>query len=81
MTYSVTFVIFCICYLLYRDIREPDVKLLYDVMQISSPEVCSAILFLTKSTLVCETLEDARRVAYEIDKRRHDVMITSNNNS
>lgn len=58
------------------DIREPDVKLLYDVVQISKPQISKAILFITKNTLICETPDDARRVAYEIYRHTHDVMIT-----
>lgn len=57
------------------DVGGPNVKLLYDILNISSPQINKAVLFVTKSTLVCETPEDARRVAYEIDRKTHDVII------
>ncbi|XP_025156761.1 structural maintenance of chromosomes protein 1A-like isoform X2 [Harpegnathos saltator] len=55
-----------------RDIGEPNVKLLYDVLNIPSTQVRDAVLFVIKNTLVCETPEDARRVAYEIDGKTYD---------
>lgn len=60
---------------LYSDIGRPNVKLLYDILNISSPQIDKAVLFVTKNTLVCEMPEDARRMAYEIDKQTHNVMI------
>ncbi|XP_018350215.1 PREDICTED: structural maintenance of chromosomes protein 1A-like [Trachymyrmex septentrionalis] len=51
-------------------IEEPqNVKLLYDVLNILSPHINNAILFVTKNTLVCETSEHARMLAYPDDKR------------
>ncbi|XP_023289766.1 structural maintenance of chromosomes protein 1A [Orussus abietinus] len=51
-----------------REIEEPrNVKLLYDVIQFTPSDVGRAVLFVTKNTLVCETPEDARKVAYEMD--------------
>lgn len=57
-----------------RDIREPkQVKLVYDVLKFDPPEIEKAVLFATKNALVCETPEDAMKVAYEIDRSRYDV--------
>ncbi|XP_018301786.1 structural maintenance of chromosomes protein 1A-like [Mycetomoellerius zeteki] len=51
-------------------IEEPqNVKLLYDVLNILSPRINSAVLFVTKNTLVCETSEHARMLAYPDDKQ------------
>lgn len=51
-------------------------KLLYDVLDVSSAQINKAILYVTKNTLVCETAEDARKMAYEIDKHtNYDVII------
>ncbi|XP_011704616.1 PREDICTED: structural maintenance of chromosomes protein 1A-like [Wasmannia auropunctata] len=52
-----------------RAIKEPkNVKLLYDVLDISTAEINTAVLFVTKNTLVCETIEDAMTIAYNEDK-------------
>ncbi|XP_012228669.1 structural maintenance of chromosomes protein 1A-like [Linepithema humile] len=52
-----------------RDIKEPkNVKLLFDVLNVTRAEIAKAVLFVTKNVLVCETADDARRMAYEIDK-------------
>lgn len=57
-----------------RDIREPkQVKLVYDVLKFDPPEIEKAVLFATNNALVCETPEDAMKVAYEIDRSRYDV--------
>lgn len=59
-----------------RDIREPkQVKLVYDVLKFEPPEIEKAVLFATNNALVCETPEDAMKVAYEIDRSRYDVNI------
>ncbi|XP_043802008.1 structural maintenance of chromosomes protein 1A-like [Apis laboriosa] len=51
-----------------RGITEPkNVKLLYDVLKFELAEINNAILFVTKNTIVCETPEDARMLAYEIN--------------
>ena len=42
-------------------------KLLYDVLQYDPPEIKKAVLFVTNNALVCDTQEDAMKVAYEID--------------
>lgn len=57
-----------------RDIKEPkQVKLVYDVLKFDPPEIEKAVLFATNNALVCETPEDAMKVAYEIDRSRYDV--------
>lgn len=63
--------------LFHSDITEPkNVKLLFDVLSVTSAQIAHAVLFVTKNTLVCETAEDARRLAYEIDKpNTYDVII------
>ncbi|XP_018366242.1 PREDICTED: structural maintenance of chromosomes protein 1A-like [Trachymyrmex cornetzi] len=57
-----------------RAIEEPqNVKLLYDVLNISSPHINNAVLSVTKNTLVCETSEHAKMLAYPDDKQEaHD---------
>lgn len=53
-----------------RNISEPrGVKLLYDVLQFQPKDIDRAVLFVTNNALVCETPEDANKVAYEIDKK------------
>ncbi|XP_034936971.1 structural maintenance of chromosomes protein 1A [Chelonus insularis] len=57
-----------------RNIKEPkNVKLLYDVLHFSPKDIDRAVLFATNNALVCETPEDANKVAYELDKKtRYD---------
>ncbi|XP_076672291.1 structural maintenance of chromosomes protein 1A-like [Andrena cerasifolii] len=51
-----------------RDINHPKhVKLLYDVLHFSPATINNAILFVTNNVLVCETSDDARKLAYEVD--------------
>lgn len=58
-----------------RDIKEPkQVKLVYDVLKFDPPEIEKAVLFATNNALVCETPEDAMKVAYEIDRSRYDAL-------
>ncbi|EFA08076.1 structural maintenance of chromosomes protein 1A [Tribolium castaneum] len=53
-----------------RNITEPKgVKLLYDVLQFEPQAVAHAVLFATNNALVCETPEDAMKVAYELGGR------------
>lgn len=61
----------------YSAIEEPqNVKLLYDVLNISSSHINNAVLFVTKNTLVCETNEHAKMLAYPDDKQEaYDVII------
>lgn len=49
-------------------------KLLYDVLQYDPPAIKRAVLYATNNALVCETAEDANKVAYELgDNKRYDV--------
>ena len=59
-----------------RNINNPKgVKLLYDVLQYEPAEIKRAVLFVTKNSLVCETPEDAMKVAYEMeDGQRYDAV-------
>jgi hypothetical protein len=62
--------------LLCRNIKEPrNVKLLFDVLHYDPLDIKRAVLFATNNALVCETPEDAMKVAYEMDKNRYDVSI------
>lgn len=62
-----------------RDIKEPkNVKLLFDVLRFEPAAIHRAVLFVTNNALVCETPEDASRVAYDLDRSknsRYDVRI------
>lgn len=61
-----------------RNIHDPKgVKLLYDVLQFEPQAIARAVMFVTNNALVCETPEDAMRVAYELGGR-YDVCLTSN---
>lgn len=54
------------CECIYSDMIYPKtVQFLYDVIEYFPKEISNAISFVTKNTLVCETSEDARKVAYE----------------
>lgn len=59
-----------------RNIKEPrNVKLIYDVLQYEPASIKRAVLYATNNALVCETPEDANRVAYELgDGRRYDAV-------
>lgn len=58
-----------------RNISEPrNVKLVFDVLKFEPPEIERAVLFATNNALVCETPEDAMKVAYEIDRTRYDAL-------
>lgn len=46
---------------------------MYDVLKFDPPQIERAVLFATNNALVCETPEDAMKVAYEIDRSRYDV--------
>lgn len=53
-------------------------KLLYDVLRFSPKDIDRAVLFATNNALVCETPEDANKVAYEMDKKaRYDVSVVN----
>ena len=50
-----------------RAIKDPpNVHLLYDVLEYDPPTIKKAVLFVTNNALVCETQEDAMKVAYEM---------------
>merc|ERR1711936_54120 len=57
-----------------RNIQNPaGVKLLFDVLAFDKPEIKQAIIFITNNALVCQTPEDAMKVAYELDPpQRYD---------
>merc|ERR1711994_761923 len=59
-----------------RNISNPrGVKLLYDVLQYEPSDIKRAVLFVTNNSLVCETPEDAMKVAYEMeDSQRYDAV-------
>ena len=50
-----------------RNINIRGVKLLYDVIKYDIPDIKPAVLFVTNNALVCETPEDAMKVAYEME--------------
>uniref|UniRef100_A0A336MXJ1 Structural maintenance of chromosomes protein n=2 Tax=Culicoides sonorensis TaxID=179676 RepID=A0A336MXJ1_CULSO len=53
-----------------RNIADPKgVRLIYDVLKFEPPEIERAVLFATNNALVCETPEDAMKVAYDIGSR------------
>ncbi|XP_026313988.1 structural maintenance of chromosomes protein 1A [Hyposmocoma kahamanoa] len=55
-----------------RDIKEPkNVKLLFDVLRFEPAAIHRAVLFVTNNALVCETPEDASRVAYDLDRSKN----------
>lgn len=55
----------------YRNISEPkNVRLIYDVLKFDPPQIQRAVLFATNNALVCESPEDAMKVAYEMDRGR-----------
>lgn len=58
-----------------RNIKEPkNVRLLFDVLHYNPLEIKRAVLFATNNALVCDTPEDAMKVAYEIEPHhRYDV--------
>merc|ERR1712012_1165689 len=59
-----------------RNIANPrGVKLLYDVLRYDPPDIKKAVLFVTNNALVCETPDDAMKVAYELeDGQRYDAV-------
>lgn len=57
----------------FREIREPkNVKLVVDVIRYNPPAIKKALLFACGNALVCETVEDARKVAFG-GQERHKV--------
>ncbi|KAI5727295.1 hypothetical protein M8J77_000374 [Diaphorina citri] len=59
-----------------RNIRDPkNVKLLYDVLKYQPEDIKRVVLFATNNALVCETPEDAMKVAYDIEpQHRYDAV-------
>ena len=58
-----------------RNIQSPKgVHLIYDVLRFDPPDIERAVLFATNNALVCETPEDAMKVAYEMDRSRYDAL-------
>merc|ERR1712012_451960 len=59
-----------------RNVTNPKgVKLLYDVLRYDPPDIKKAVLFVTNNALVCETPDDAMKVAYELeDGQRYDAV-------
>lgn len=59
-----------------RNIKEPkNVRLLFDVLQYQPLEIKRAVLFATNNALVCDSPEDAMKVAYEIEPHhRYDAV-------
>lgn len=62
-----------------RNIRDPsNVHLLYDILDFKPKEIHKAVLFSTNNALVCESQDDANRVAYDLEPgQRFDVCKTS----
>ncbi|CAI9721520.1 maintenance of chromosomes 1A-like [Octopus vulgaris] len=59
-----------------RDIREPkNVKLVIDVIRYDPPAIKKALLFACGNALVCETVEDSRRVAFGGHERHKSVAL------
>jgi len=59
-----------------RDIRDPkNVKLIIDVIHYDPPVIKKALLFACGNALVCETVEDARRVAFGGIERQRSVAL------
>ena len=64
-------VLFC-----YREIREPkNVKLVIDVIRYDPACIKKALLFACGNALVCESVEDARRVAFGLHERHKAVSL------
>ncbi|XP_063405474.1 structural maintenance of chromosomes protein 1A-like [Mytilus trossulus] len=59
-----------------REIREPkNVKLVVDVIRYNPPSIKKALLFACGNALVCETVEDARHVAFGTHERHKTVAL------
>merc|ERR1712029_143339 len=59
-----------------RNIANPrGVKLLHGVLRYDPPDIKQAVLFVTNNALVCETPDDAMKVAYELEpNQRYDAV-------
>ncbi|CAK9295634.1 unnamed protein product [Gordionus sp. m RMFG-2023] len=59
-----------------REIKDPkNVKLIFDVIQYEPPAIKKALLFACGSALVCETIEDARKIAFGGYQRQKSVSL------
>lgn len=59
-----------------REIREPkNVKLVVDVIRYDPPSIKKALLFACGNALVCDTVEDARHVAFGTHDRHKSVAL------
>ncbi|KAH3819553.1 hypothetical protein DPMN_121292, partial [Dreissena polymorpha] len=59
-----------------REIREPkNVKLIVDVIRYDPPSIKKALIFACGNALVCETVEDARKVAFGLSERNKSVAL------
>ena len=57
----------------FKDV--PNVKLLYDVLKYEPLSIKKAVLYATNNALVCETADDAAKVAFQApDGKRHDAV-------
>ena len=69
--------IFILLVVLCREIKDPkNVKLVVDVIRYDPACIKKALLFACGNALVCETVEDARRVAFNLSER-HKVLRVS----
>lgn len=59
-----------------RDIRDPsNVKLVIDVIRYEPPAIKKALQYACGNALVCDSVEDARRVAYGLNERHKAVAL------
>ena len=57
-------------YKYFREIRDPkNVKLVVDVIRYDPPSIKKALIFACGNALVCESVEDARKVAFGLMER------------
>ncbi len=65
---------------IFRELREPrGVKLVIDVIQVNVHQVKRALQFACGNALVCESAEDARKLAFS-SSQRHKVRHCSRGN-
>jgi len=59
-----------------RTIQNPKgVRLVYDVLKFDPPAIEKAVLYATNNALICETPEDANKVAFELsNNKRYDAV-------
>ena len=57
-------------FMFFREIRDPkNVKLVVDVIRYDPPSIKKALIFACGNALVCESVEDARKVAFGLMER------------